>query len=226
MPTSFRLFVLVLAAVLPGGLRNRLLGACFGWRLYPGARISRWALVLCDGLVMAPRTTIGALTVVKGLAALEMGEAASIGRLNWISGFPLDNLSSFSHVEGRMPALILGRHSAITNRHLIDCTDTVQIGEFATFAGFRSQIITHSIDIADNRQHCKPVRIGAYAFVGTGSVVLGGASVPDHSVVGAGSVVVSALEGTHALYAGAPARFVKPLTPACKYFLRREGAVQ
>jgi acetyltransferase-like isoleucine patch superfamily enzyme len=217
--------VLGMAALLPNRLRNRFLNACLGWQLDDTAMLSRLALVLADACVMGPHASIGKLTLVKGLSRLEMGEHAIVGRLNWISAFPIGNPGSFSHVPGRRPELCVGRHAAITNRHLIDCTDLVWIGEFATFAGFRSQIVTHSIDVQQNRQHCRPVHIGAYSFVGTGSVVLGGASVPDCAVVAAGSVVVSALEGTHSLYAGAPARFVKNLTDDYKYFTRQAGAV-
>lgn len=85
--------------------------------------------------------------------------------------------------------MIVGEHSAITNRHLIDCTDRVTLGRFTTFAGFRSQILAHSIDLAECRQSARPVTIGDYCFVGTDCVLLGGSALPDCSVLAAKSLL-------------------------------------
>lgn len=226
MTMRFRVLVQLVASVLPGAMRNRALNRWLGWQIDAAASISRLALVLADVVVMRAGTSIGALTVVKGLSRVELDEHSLIGRLNWISAYPLSLRDSFSHVAARRTELILGAHSAITNRHLIDCTDQVTLGKFATFAGFRSQVLTHSIDVAANRQNCRPVFIGDYAFIGTGAILLGGAHVEDFTVIAAGAVVVGRLEKPYALYAGAPARFVKDLPAESGYFNRLEGAVR
>jgi acetyltransferase-like isoleucine patch superfamily enzyme len=210
--------------VLPWPLKRRALRALYGYRIDPTARIGlSW--VYPDELSMAARSSIGHLTVVKGLARLELGEAATIGRGNWITGYPRHERRSFAHVTDRRPELVVDRHAAITNRHLIDCTDRVTIGAFATFAGFRSQILTHSIDLAVPRQSCAPVEIGRYCFVGTGSVLLGGSRLPDHSVLGAASLLNNAYEDTHTLYAGVPARPLRRLDQEMGYFTRTVGHV-
>jgi len=137
-------------------------------------------------LKMGPKAVIGAFTVCKGLGLLQLGELAFIGPLNWIWAFPLGTSSHHFELDpGRKPQLIIGEHAAITSRHIIDCTDEVFIGGFSTFAGYRSQILTHSIDLNESRQRCKPVRIGHHCFVGTGCVLLGGCGLPDRSVLGA-----------------------------------------
>ena len=41
---------------------------------------------------------------------------------------------------------VMGRHAALTSRHYVDCSNRVDIGEFTTVAGARSQILTHAID--------------------------------------------------------------------------------
>jgi acetyltransferase-like isoleucine patch superfamily enzyme len=101
----------------------------------------------------------------------------------------------------------------------------VTIGSFTTFAGFQSQILTHSIDLENNRQSSAPVRIGDYCFVGTNSVFLGGSALPDYCVLGAKSLVNKSFSDTHTLYGGVPAQAIKKLSPELKYFTRSEGFV-
>jgi acetyltransferase-like isoleucine patch superfamily enzyme len=214
----------ILIAVLPWALKRRLLQSLWGFKLHPTARIGL-ALVFPEELVMEAGSSIGHLTVCKGLKRLHLGEHSIIGRGNWITGFPAGGTGFFQHQPDRVPELILGPHSAITNRHLIDCTNSVRIGAFTTFAGFASQILTHSIDLAESRQSSAPVVIGDYCFVGTNSVILGGSKLPDYSVLGAKSLLNKAHEQTHQLYAGVPAKPVKALPPDWKYFQRREGFV-
>ena len=120
---------------------------------------------------------------------------------------------------------MLGDHAAITNRHLIDCTDTVTIGCFSTFAGFRSQILTHSISIQDARQRSGPVVIGDYTFIGTASIILPNSRLPSFSVLGAGSVLNKKLNEEYWLYAGNPARPVKELAQGAAYFSRKTGYI-
>ena len=168
---------------------------------------------------------IGHLTMCKGLGLLKMGEKSSIGNLNWISGFPESDHTFFSAEIGRQPELILGAQAAVTNRHSLDCTNSVQIGRFTTFAGIRSQIMTHSIDLYKSRQSSKPVTIGEYCFVGTGSVLLAGCALPDYSVLGAGSLLNKQFVDPYFLYAGNPAKPVKALPKEMAYFTRWAGFV-
>lgn len=173
---------------------------------------------------MGQGARIGHLNMCKGLDLLELGAEASIGRLNWISGFPSTDKSHFSG-ETRDPSLLLAEHSAITNRHIIDCTDSITVGAFTTVAGFRSQFLTHSIDLELNSQRAKPITIGKYCFVGTGVIVLGGSTLPDNCILGAGSVLAKHYTEEATLYAGAPARPVKKINVSGGYFIRSTGFV-
>jgi acetyltransferase-like isoleucine patch superfamily enzyme len=154
-----------------------------------------------------------------------MGEESRIGNLNWITGFPAANQAFFSEESNRRAELVIGDHAAVTNRHLIDCTNSVRIGRFSTLAGFRSQVLTHSIDLYRCRQASKPISIGEYCFVGTNTVLLSGCALPDYSVLGAGSVLNKTYFETHQLYAGNPARPVKTLDEEMPYFQRSTGFV-
>ncbi len=117
------------------------------------------------------------------------------------------------------------RHAGISSRHFIDCTARVRIGAFTTVAGFRSQLITHSIDLAAGRQSSEPIEIGEYCFLGTEAVVLGGSCLPHHSVLGAKSLLNKKWEMPFHLYGGVPAKPLKKLPEEMEYFRRQEGFV-
>lgn len=220
----FRKIVYIFALMLPWPARRRVLQLFLGYRLHPTSRIG-FAWVMPDRLVMESHSSIGNLSVCKGISQLHLGQYATIGRLNWITGYPAHGEFMFKHQNERMPQLILGEHSAITNRHLVDATATVRIGRYSTFAGFRSQILTHSIDLAHSRQAAAPIEIGDYCFVGTDSVLLGGSVLPDYCVLGAKSLLNKSLTEKFCLYAGSPARKVKNLPRDWGYFTREVGRV-
>lgn len=220
MKVLLRLFLVL----LPWGLRRHLLCWFYGYRLHPASRIGL-AWVFPRMLVMESGASIGHLTIAKGMDLLQLGQGASIGRLNWISAFPSGGNTHFAHLTQRQPALVLGEHAAVTHRHLIDCTERVSIGRFTTFAGFRSQILSHSIDLSACRQHARPVSIGEYCFVGTACTILGGSALPDYSVLGAHALLNKTHRQKHRLYAGVPAEAVAELDPALQYFVRRKGFV-
>jgi acetyltransferase-like isoleucine patch superfamily enzyme len=121
--------------------------------------------------------------------------------------------------------LTLGAHAAVTKSHHLDCTDRIDIGAFTTLAGYRSQLLTHSIDLAHNRQDAAPIVIGEYCFVGTAVVVLGGARLPARSVLGAKALLNHAHVEPGWLYAGVPARPVQALPEDAAYFRRTTGFV-
>ena len=220
MRSLFRLLVVL----LPWALKRVVLRSVYGYDVHATASIGL-AWVFPTRLVMGAHSRIDHLTVCKGMELLSVGERANIGRLNWISAYPLDLPPHFAHLSARKPQLIVEEHASITNRHIIDCTEEVVIGAFATLAGFRSQILTHSIDLAECRQDAKPVRIGRYCFVGTACTILGGTVVPDYSVVGAQALLNKAYADSYRLYAGVPAKAVSPLDPGMKYFTRTDGYV-
>jgi acetyltransferase-like isoleucine patch superfamily enzyme len=216
----------LLLLLLPWPARRRALQCLWGYRLHPTSRIG-FSLVMSEQLFMEQHSRIGHLTVCKGLELLSLAASASIGNLNWITGFPRARMTvpHFGHCRSRSPRLCVGEHSAITNRHLIDCTDAVTIGHHSTVAGFRSQILTHSIDLAASRQGCQPVRVGDYCFVGTAAVLLPGSQLPSYSVLGAMSLLNKQYRDTHWLYSGVPARPTKALSGEILYFEREAGAV-
>ena len=213
----------LVVAVMPFRLKRLLLRA-------GGHNIDRSAyigisIVLVDRLVMGPGSRIDHFVFCKGLSELVMGPEARIGRFNWITAVPPSDERFYLHQRDRRSALLLGEHSAVTARHLIDCTNLVTIGKFSTLAGYHSQVLTHSVDLTEGRQDSAPITVGDYCFVGTDCVLLGGASLPSYSVLGAKSLLNKAWTEECQLYGGVPARPVKAIPRTWKYFERQVGVV-
>jgi acetyltransferase-like isoleucine patch superfamily enzyme len=68
------------------------------------------------------------------------------------------------------------------------------------------QILTASHDVRDSgwRQFAKPIRVGDYAWIATGAILLPGVTIGSGSVVGAGAVVARDVPD-HAVATGSPA---------------------
>ncbi|MDD4932604.1 MAG: hypothetical protein PHO89_03965 [Methylacidiphilaceae bacterium] len=209
---------------LPWWAKRMVLQWVCGYNLHPTARIGlSW--VAPKHLRMAPFSSIGHGNVCKDIRLLELGPHAAICQFNWISGYPEGKGRHYQAEAHRKPEMILEEHAAVTSRHLIDATDRVRVGAFSILGGARSQVVTHHIDFGASRQTCRPVEIGAYCFIGTGCVLLAGAKLPDHSILGAMSLLKDSWEEPYVLYAGLPAKPVKKLDPQSGYFQRKEGNV-
>jgi acetyltransferase-like isoleucine patch superfamily enzyme len=219
-----RLLLYVFGLLLPWSIRRRWLELTLGYDLHPTSRIG-FSLLLPTEMSLGEHSRIGSLNVCRRIDSVEIGSHVVVGSANWISGTPSGDRIFYGHLPERRSALIMGDHSALTNRHYVDCTAGVTIGDHATIAGVRSQLFTHGIDVARSIQDAHPVRIGAYSMVGTGAILLAGATVPDHAVVAAGSVVVGPLDDPYRLYAGAPAKAVRELPADAAYFTRTQGVV-
>lgn len=217
--------LMLLSLLLPWELRRRFLASQFGYSIHPTARIG-FAWIMPRRLVMEEHARIGHFNFCRNIDLLHFGPRAVMAQLNWITGYPSGHGNRhFAHQPERRPELIVERHAGISSRHFIDCTASVRIGAFSTIAGYRSQIITHSIDLAANRQSSEPIEIGEYCFVGTEAVLLGGSALPHHSVLAAKSLLNKKWENPYHLYAGVPARPLKQLDEKMEYFHRQEGFV-
>lgn len=216
--------VMFFSLFLPWPVRRSILEKQFGYSIHPSSYIGlSW--ILPRRLIMEENSRIGHFTLCKNIDRLHLGAHAIIGPLNWITGFPTGPSRHFAHQPDRSPELLVETHAGISSRHLIDCTARVRIGAFATIGGYRSQLVTHSIDLGASRQSAEPIEIGEYCFVGTNCVLLGGSSLPHHSVLGAQSLLNKKWEEPYRLYGGVPAKPLKELSQEMEYFRRTEGFV-
>ena len=221
----FKILIQVLILFFPWRIRRVCLNYIFNYKIDKDAKIGK-SIILADKLVMHKNTNFGHLTLCKNINTLVMHNNSRIGSLNFITGFNTKNKQVYSHLLNRKCELFLNEHSAITSRHFLDCNGGIHIGKYTTVAGIRSTFLTHSIDIYKNRQDIKPISIGDYCFIGTGCVLLGGSSLPNYSVLGAGAVLSKSYNETHFLFAGVPAKPIKNLKNMdIGYFNRSVGFV-
>jgi acetyltransferase-like isoleucine patch superfamily enzyme len=210
---------------LPWPLRRRALNSWFGFHIHKAAYIGL-AWVFPKELIMHAGAKIDHFTVAINLTRIQMSANSTIGRGNWITGFPVNSKAHhFKHQPHRRAELILEESVAVTKNHHLDCTNQIYIGRFSTIAGYQSQLLTHSIDVIENRQDSAPIYIGDFAFVGTNVVVLGGSKLPAYSVLGAKSLLNKSYIKEWMLYGGVPAKLINEIPKDAKYFSRTDGFV-
>jgi len=226
MRGSLSAAIQVAGLFLPWALRRRLLSVCLGYEIAPTARIGL-SLLLADKLVLKDKALIGHLNYIGRLDLLEMHEEAVIGRYNWISGTSRrENADFLKGHRNRASVLIMGKAALIMNWHLLDCMDSVTMGEFSGLAGFRSKIITHGVDVIRGKLVCAPVVIGAYTMVGSGSTLMKGVNISRCCVVSVDSVVMKSVREPFSLVAGNPALVTRKLPPSAKFFSRTESVIR
>ena len=216
--------VAAMSMLLPWPLRRLVYQTVLGYSLSQTARIG-FSLVSCEEVFLGDGATIGHFNVVKGLSVLRLGSRARIGNGNWLTGYPSTGGSHFAAETARLSGLRLSDEAAITSRHIVDCTNLVSIGRASIVGGWRSQVLTHSIDFVASQQRSAPVTIGSFSFIGTGSTLLPGSAFPSNSVLGANSCVTGRLSAEYWLYGGVPAKPVRRLAETDRYFRRSTGYV-
>lgn len=219
-----RLVCVLLMVIVPAPLRRTIAIKVFGWDIDENARIGR-SLILVGHVSMAARANIGSFNVIRGLDELRMGQGATIGTRNWVLAPPLSE-QVFRRSPNRKPVLYMAAYTGITNGHHIDCSDRVEFAEYAVLAGFRSQILTHSLDLVRDEFVTGPVELGERCAVMSGCVLLSGTRVPARSIVSAGSVITTKLTKELTFYRGNPAEAVRELPASLKYFQRRPEDVE
>lgn len=218
-----RVIISILIMPFPWIFRRFIFSLFFGYSFASGSFVGR-SVLSASKVSLGKNARISSLTIIRNLGELDMEDSALIGSFNWIHGYVSNQ--HFKKFPNRVSRLRMCKNSALTARHIVDCTDEVLIGEFATVAGHRSQILTHGIDMIRGAQACAPVHIGRYSFIGTASILTKGVTVPDYSVVGAGSnFTKSSGREQFALYAGNPAQMLRKLEPTSAYFTRTAGSV-
>jgi acetyltransferase-like isoleucine patch superfamily enzyme len=217
-----RLAASAFSILLPWPLRRRFLNRFFGHKIDPGARIGLSWIFPGSVLTMGPGARIGHLNVIRSVEEVRLGEQAAIGTMNWIT----DNLAGYRGPVSvncgcqRRSRLTLDRFAAITSRHYFDCSEEITIGEHTVAGGIRSVWQTHYLDLDALEQTCQPITVGASCFISTNCLLLGGAVLPDKTVLGAGSVLISEQSDSFSLYAGSPATKKKAFGSDFPFFNR------
>jgi len=223
MKKGLLIIIQILLFPFPWFMRRTFLNLITRFEISKRAKIG-FSVLLADRIIMEEGSIITHFTFVNNIDRFHMKPNSKIGKSNWITGAN-SKVKMFSDSEGTCE-LIVGEHARITGQHHFDCTGGIYIGDFTTVAGIRSQILSHSVDVKHSKQVAGPVRVGKYCFIGTSSIILMGAELPDCSVLGAGAVLNKKYDNPYHLYAGNPARMLKEFDKEnYKYFQREHGHV-
>jgi len=105
---------------------------------------------------------------------------------------------------------LIGRGSGIVGHFSIDIGDDVWTGHHVYITDQNHGYENVDIPISQQSMPEKPVRIGSGSWLGHGTVVLPGADIGEHVVIGANSVVTGVIP-PFSVAVGAPARVVKSI---------------
>jgi acetyltransferase-like isoleucine patch superfamily enzyme len=229
-PNKFRLVVLAAIALLPSFLKRTCYRLFFGYKIGRRVRIGV-SIIDAAECEIGDDSQIGHLNLVVSVQNLRLGDHVRIGHLNIIRGGDEVTLGRYSEllrlneinsipepdvVNAVEPRFSLGPGSIITTGHKIDFTDRVEIGRRTIIGGRNSSIWTH------NRQRTRPIEIGDFAYVGSDIRMAPGASIPSRSIVGIGSVITGPLATEGHLFAGVPAKSIKPLEADDNFLIERK----
>jgi acetyltransferase-like isoleucine patch superfamily enzyme len=217
-----RLALAYLFAFLPMSLKRVVARHVYKWDIHPTAYIGPSVLTV-RRVSMGPGASIGGRNVITNLDELRLDEGAAIGSGNMIKGWwdhPTQALPE------RTPSVHLAEHAQIASYHYIDCVDSLDLGRHAAIAGFRSTVLTHTIDLVRDRYTAGSVVLGDHAVVMSGCMLCAGSRIPARSVVGAGSVVSTRLTDELTFYRGNPAEAVRPLPERLAFFHRGESPLE
>ncbi|MDQ4091249.1 MAG: hypothetical protein M3163_13255 [Actinomycetota bacterium] len=213
-----------LIGLLPhSGLKTLLMTRVLGWSIHPTASVGPCLFLRVTHVSLGAGARLLSMSAFYDVNELVLEDDAVMGHWNWISAARTLRTPALDARTGGRPAVLrLGRGAAVTSRHYIDCSGGVDIGQFTVLAGVRSTVLTHQVDLARSEQDVLAVTVGDYCLVGSNAKIVPGATIPDRCVIAMGSVVVGRLPDERFLYAGAPARPVKPVEDG-EYFSRTDA---
>lgn len=158
---------------------------------------------------------------IYGIPYIRNAGSLKIGKIRRINSRYSENpiggscFSSFVVTKGA--TLVIDDGVGISNS-AIYCSDNIYIGKDVYIGGdckiydtdFHSVIFEKRIKDFDDDIKRSPVIIKRGAFIGTGVIIMKGVTIGEHSVVGAGSVVLKNIPDNQ-IWGGNPAKFIRDL---------------
>jgi acetyltransferase-like isoleucine patch superfamily enzyme len=112
---------------------------------------------------------------------------------------------------------LIGRGSGIVAHESIEIGDDVFTGHHIYITDANHGYEDPDLPVGRQFGKAKPVRIGSGSWIGHGAIVLPGARIGEHVVVGAGSVVTGDLPD-YCVAVGSPARVIRRYEPGRGWF--------
>ena len=157
---------------------------------------------MCRSFGNGVRVGLGVLVLHPG--TFEIGDAVFLGNQTYLQG----------RHDGHC---VIGAHTWIGPQSYFDCRD-MELGEHvgwgpgAKVLGSEHTGEPADVPIIQTDLVIKPVRVGKWADIGTGAVLLPGVTVGEGAIVGAGAVVTQDVPA-YAVAAGVPARVLRSRRP-------------
>jgi len=157
-----------------------------------------------------PKTVVAfPVAALFGERYIRLGEGSVIGPYSTLSaGVGPGQVLERDTVVSIGDRCVIGKGSAIVGHSNIEIGDDVWTGPYVYITdvnhGYEDVTVPPGLQFAADR----PVRIGAGAWLGTGVVVVPGASIGEHVVIGAGAVVVGEIPD-RTVAVGNPARVIR-----------------
>lgn len=219
---SVRLGLLALLMVLPSSLKVPLYRSLFGYSIGRGVKIG-FSWIDVGELEIGDGVSIGHLNRFKRVPHVSIGAHTIIANANTFTSAPEFTSKQSLRTRKNLPRLVIGEQCGISLGHYFDVQDEIVVGRFTTIAGVGSAFWTHYLDLSSATQATKAIRIGEYCMVGAGAKFVPGSAVGDRCVVALGSVITRQYSESLWMFAGNPAKPIKPLPPNAKYFHRVAG---
>jgi len=219
---KFKKIVTSVICILPITFIKPLLLRLLGHRVQSGAKIGL-SFLYVDHLYLSSDISIGIGNIIK-TRRLIMKNGASIGKMNYISGYfdlwlysesVIVNLNTITRGRlrwmNRCPKLRLGKRSQISSFSSIDLAETAWVGDDCVLAGKGTQLWTHGfIHLKDRSRKliCGQVRLGDNVYIGAHSCISAGVKIGDDVSTGAHTSIAKDLI-TPGLYVSAPLRLLE-----------------
>lgn len=159
--------------------------------LQGNASIGHFNFISTRRVVLRREAYIGRGNIIYGPLSVSLAERAAIGNSNKIVRGKL------GPVTVGPSRLRLGELSKITASHRIDCTASIIVGAFSTFAGTSSELWTHGyvhqLSGPGRYRIDGRITIGDNVYIGSSSIITAGVRICDGVIVGAGTTVAKNL---------------------------------
>jgi acetyltransferase-like isoleucine patch superfamily enzyme len=197
---------LLLCAVLPNFLKILIYRRVLNWEIGYGVKIG-FSYIDAKNVVLGDHVRIGHFNVIRNLNHFRIGSNTYIANFNSIFGSAYADWASY---------LKIGQSVNFMSHHFLDASARIIIGNDATVGGRGSQMWSHTRAYDEyGNPFIKPIdiSIGNGVYVGANTTLIG-CSLPNNSVIGAGSVVTKNFEAElhPILIAGNPATIKKRYT--------------
>jgi acetyltransferase-like isoleucine patch superfamily enzyme len=143
-----------------------------------------------------------------GESSIEIGDGCIIGPNVTLSA----GISPQQVLDGPVVTIgdhcVIGKGSGVVGHQRVELGDDVWTGHYVYISDANHGYVDPVEPVGRQFAASRPVRIGSGSWLGHGALILGGANIGEHVVVGAGAVVTGDLPD-HSVAVGNPARVIR-----------------